>query len=166
MRSSATARAALPLALLLGGCAAPELAAGTAPLDPVAFFTGDSRGSGTLDPIVGGKAPVSVESRGIRTGDTLTLTQRISEGDKPQRTRVWTIRTLPAGGYLSTLTDAKGPVSVDVRGPRAYLAYTTPSGLRIKQQLALQPDGRTILNRLEAYKFGIRVAVLNETIRK
>ena len=33
-------------------------------------------------------------------------------------------------------------------------------------QLALHQDGRTIHNRLEAYKYGIRLAVLNETIRK
>jgi hypothetical protein len=44
--------------------------------------------------------------------------------------------------------------------------YRTPSGLRLQQQLALQADGRTIFNRLKAYKFGIRVAVLDETIRK
>lgn len=165
MLSFATVRTALPLALLLGACTAPDLPAGTAPIEPVAFFTGDSRGSGMLDPIIGKKARVSVESRGIRQGDTLTLTQRITEGGKPPRIRVWTIRTLPVGGYLSTLTDAKGMVTIDLRGPRAYLGYTTPSGLKIKQELALQPDGRTILNRLEAYKFGIRVAVLDETIR-
>ncbi len=166
MPSSVTARAAIPLAFLLGACAPPDLPAGTTSLDPVAFFTGDTRGNGTLDPIVGKTVPVTVESRGVRQGDTLTLTQRIVEGTKPPRTRVWTIRTLPSGGYLSTLTDAKGMVSIDLRGPRAYLGYTTPSGIKIKQELALQPDGSTILNRLEAYKFGIRVATLHETIRK
>ena len=162
------ARAALPLALALAlaGCTSVQLPAGPAPLDPVAFFTGDSRGTGTLDPVIGRTVPISVESRGTSQGDTLRLVQRISEGDKPPRTRVWTIRTLSDGGYLSTLTDAQGVVSLDLRGPRAYLGYTTPSGIRIKQQLALQPDGRTIRNRLEAYKFGLRVAVLDETIRK
>lgn len=158
--------AALPLALALGACTSVELPAGPAPLDPVAFFTGDSRGTGTLKVIVGKKIPIHVESRGTRQGDTLNLVQRIREGNKPARTRVWTIRVLAGGGYRGTLTDAKGSVSMDLRGPRAYVTYVTPSGVRIRQQLALQSDGRTILNHLEAFKFGIRVATLDETIRK
>ncbi|UUR09131.1 DUF3833 family protein [Sphingomonas glaciei] len=162
-----TARlAALAPALAFAGCAQSELPAGSAPLDPVAFFTGDSRGTGMLDPVVGKTVPIRVESRGIRRGDTLNLVQRITEGSKPQRTRVWRFRTLPGGGYLGTLTDAQGVVAMDLQGPRAFVSYTTPSGMKIRQQLALQPDGRTILNRLEAFKYGIRLAVLNETIRK
>ena len=39
-------------------------------------------------------------------------------------------------------------------------------GLTVQQQLAEQPDGRTILNRLVVSKLGVRVATLNETIRK
>jgi hypothetical protein len=168
MRSSVTAKAAaLPLlALALAGCVRTDLPAGPAPLDPIAFFNGDSRGIGTLDPIVGKKVEISVQSRGTRQGDTLNLVQRITEGSKPPRTRLWKIRTLPQGGYFGTLTDAQGAVAMDLRGPRAYIRYTTPSGMKIRQQLALQPDGRTILNRLEAFKYGIRLAVLNETIRK
>ena len=39
-------------------------------------------------------------------------------------------------------------------------------GLEVRQQLALQSDGRTILNRLSVRKFGLEVAYLDETIRK
>jgi hypothetical protein len=39
-------------------------------------------------------------------------------------------------------------------------------GLEVEQQLALQSDGRTVLNRLEVKKFGARLATLNETITK
>ena len=162
MRSSASA---LPL-LLIACATTSDLPAGPVTLDPIAFFEGETRGTGTLDPIVGRTVPVRVDSLGVREGNSLRLTQLIKEGDKPARTRVWTFRTLEGGGYLGTLTDAQGIVSMDLRGPRAFVGYTTPSGLRIHQQLALQADGRTILNRLEAYKFGIRLAVLDETIRK
>ena len=165
MRSSAIAKAGA-VALALAGCTRTDLPAGSAPLDPVAFFTGASRGTGTLDPIVGRDVPIRVESRGTQQGDTLNLVQRISEGTKPTRTRLWKIRTLPNGGHLGTLTAAEGVVAMDLRGPRAYIRYTTPSGMKIRQQLALQADGRTIHNRLEAFKYGIRLAVLNETIRK
>ncbi|GAA4012702.1 hypothetical protein GCM10022280_08370 [Sphingomonas swuensis] len=162
-----TAKAVLPLAFVLAACAPPDLPAGTAPLDPVAFFTGESRGEGVLDPIVGKSVPVTVESRGSRTSaGGLSLVQRIAEGSKKPRIRTWVMQPRGPGRFTGTLTDATGPVEIESAGPRATVRYHTPSGLRIEQQLALQPDGRTILNRLEAFKFGVRVAVLNETIRK
>jgi hypothetical protein len=39
-------------------------------------------------------------------------------------------------------------------------------GLDVDQQLTLQGDGKTLLNRLHVRKFGVRVAVVEETIRK
>ncbi|GLR48295.1 DUF3833 family protein [Sphingomonas astaxanthinifaciens] len=152
--------------LLLAACASPDLPAGPAPLDPIAFFEGTTSGTGLLDPIVGKSSRVTVDSQGVRTARGLRLVQRIKEGSKPERTRVWTIEDRKDGFYTGNLTDAKGMVVMDVVGARANIAYSTPSGLSIHQQLALQADGRTILNRLEAYKFGIRVATLDETIRK
>jgi hypothetical protein len=92
--------------------------------------------------------------------------QRIREGSRPERTRTWLMRSLGQGRFTGTLTDAAGPVDIRVNGPRATIVYRTPSGLRIRQQLALQPDGRTLLNRLEAFKFGLRVATLDEEIRR
>jgi hypothetical protein len=155
----------LPL-LLLTACTSVQLPAGPAPLDPIAFFTGETRGIGTLDPIVGRSVPISVESRGTPEAGGLRLVQRIREGTKPGRVRTWTMRKVAPGRYTGTLTDASGPVELTVSGARAYVRYRTPSGLTIGQQLALQPDGRTILNHLEAHRFGIRLAVLDETIRK
>ena len=161
-----TARAVVPLAFLLAACASPDLPAGDAPLDPIAFFTGVTNGEGSLDTLVARPTPVSVSSLGFPEHGGLKLVQRIREGDKPERVRTWTMRRTAAGRYTGTLTDAKGPVTITVEGPRAQVSYRTPSGLRIQQQLTLQADGRTILNRLKAYKFGLRVAVLDETIRK
>jgi hypothetical protein len=39
-------------------------------------------------------------------------------------------------------------------------------GLTVQQELAEEPDGRTILNRLVVSRLGVRVATLDETIRK
>ena len=168
MPSSATDKlVALPLALALAACAETDLPAGTARLDPIAFFAGTSQGTGTLDPIVGKTSSVSVDSRGSRTdANGLRLIQRISEGTKPPRIRTWVMQPAGPGRFTGSLTDAKGPVDISIAGPRATIDYVTPSGMKIRQQLALQPDGRTILNRLEAFKYGIRLATLHETIRK
>jgi hypothetical protein len=156
----------VPLALSLGGCTTVDLPAGSAPLDPIGFFSGVSHGEGTLDTLIARPVRVSVASQGFPELGGLKLVQRIREGEKPERVRTWTMRKSGPSSYTGTLTDAEGPVAIVVEGPRALVRYTTPSGLRIQQQLALQADGRTILNRLHAYKFGIRVAVLDETIRK
>lgn len=76
------------------------------------------------------------------------------------------MRSVGSNLYSGTLTDAKGPVTVRTSGSRAIIGYTMKGGLQVRQQLALQSDGRTLLNRLDVQKFGVRVARLNETIRK
>jgi hypothetical protein len=94
------------------------------------------------------------------------LTQRIAEAGKAPRTREWIIRPVAPGRYSGTLTEAVGPVSLLVSGPRADVRYRMRGGLDVHQQLALQPGGRTILNHLEVFKLGVRVARVEETIRK
>lgn len=157
---------ALASPLLLTACTSIQLPAGPAPLDPIAFFTGATRGQGTLKPLVGRSVTITVESRGTREGADLRLVQRITEGTKAPRTRTWIMRPAGPGRFTGSLTDAEGPVAISVEGPRATIRYRTPGGLSIRQQLALQPDGRTILNHLEARRFGIRLAVLEETISR
>ena len=171
MRSSATAScgqvvAVLTAAFLVGGCRSAELPSGSGTLDPISFFTGPTSGSGKLDTLIASPVPVTVESMGTPIPGGLRLVQSIREGSKRPRVRVWTIRRGEQGNYSGTLTDAKGEVWMRTLGPIAVITYHTPSGLRIDQELALQQDGRTILNRLKAFKYGIRVAVLDETIRK
>jgi hypothetical protein len=161
-----SARLPLFLALPLAACTSVQLPAGAAPFDPIAFFTGATTGEGSLDTLIASPVRVTVKSQGTAIPGGLRLVQRIQEGAKPPRTRVWIIRKQEDGEYGGTLTDAKGEVRMRSVGPFAVINYRTPSGISIDQQLALQADGRTILNRLEAYKYGIRVAVLDETIRK
>jgi hypothetical protein len=73
---------------------------------------------------------------------------------------------LGPGHFTGTLTEATGPVDITVSGPRALIRYPMKGGLEVRQQLALQSDGRTVLNRLSVRKFGLEVAHLDETIRK
>ena len=160
---------ALALAAAVAGCAtSPQLpAASGETLDPIAFFDGRSHGEGKLDKLIGETVAVSVDSVGRRSGDTLVLDQSIREGDKEPRTRRWIIRRIAPALYSGSLSEAEGPVSMTIEGPRALIRYRMrDGGLQVEQQLALQPDGRTLLNRLAVHKFGVRVATLRETIRK
>jgi hypothetical protein len=155
-------------ALALSGCATSIVlpAAPNATLDPRAFFTGRTHGEGELKIVGRSQQRITVDSVGRPQGEGLVLDQTIQGGGKAPRTRRWTMRPVGPNLYSGTLTDAAGPVSVRVQGPRAYIAYTMHNGMKVDQQLALQADGKTILNHLVVRKFGLALAELNETIAK
>jgi Protein of unknown function (DUF3833) len=153
-------------ALAAGAATGQPPASSSAGLEPIAFFTGRSAGEGTVDTLLSSPVKLLVESLGRKQGDTLILDQTIREGAKPLRVRRWIMRPVAPGRYTGTLTDAEGPVNVTVAGPQASIRYRMRGGLDVNQQLTLQGDGRTLLNRLQVKKFGVRVAVVEETIRK
>lgn len=161
---------AAPLAALALAACAPASALpadASARFDPAAFFLGRSQGEGSLRKLVGSASRISVDSVGRRMADgSLVLDQAIRDGARPARTRRWVMRPLGGGRFTGSLTDAAGPVAITVAGPRASIRYRMKNGLDVAQQLALQPGGRILLNRLTVTKFGIRVATLDETIRK
>jgi Protein of unknown function (DUF3833) len=134
--------------------------------DPIAFFKGHTHGEGDLRTLFDEPIHVSVDSVGRMGKDGLILDQTIREANKPPSIRRWTIRRVAQNRYTGTLTDAVGPVTAEVVGPRADIRYMMRHGLNVQQQLAQQSDGATVLNRLVVRKFGARVATLNETIKR
>lgn len=160
--------AGFALVLVVSGRATSAIQAsgpGT-PFDPIAFFTGRTQGEGELDKLFSSPVKLTVDGVGRRQGDALVLDQTIREGAKPSRVRRWTMRRIAPNEYSGSLTDAEGPVHVTVTGPRAHIRYTMRGGLKVDQKLDLQSDGRTLLNRLKVTKLGVRVATVDETIRK
>ena len=110
--------------------------------------------------------PVRVEGYGTLEGGVLTLEQRVHEGDKPVRTRSWTIRETAPGRYAGTLTDASGPVEGEADGNRLTLRYTMEGGFPVEQVLTLSADRTRAYNVLKVRKLGVTVAVLAEDIRR
>lgn len=148
-------RAVIVLPLALASCATtirlPAAEQGT--IDPIAFFDGTSVGAGTIDQLFSRPRPLAVRSIGRSDGNGgLILTQAIRQGGKPERTRTWTMRQVGPGRYTGTLTEAVGPVTITTKGPRATINYRMKDGLAVRQQLALQTDGRTLLNHLVVTK--------------
>lgn len=152
--------------LALGSCKATAPPAGPA-LDMIAFFTGKTQGEGELRVLLEAPKRITVDSVGRtdRKGG-LILDQVIREEGKAARSRRWVMRRTAPGRFTGSLTDAVGPVSVTVAGSEADIRYKTKDGLSVAQTLQLQPGGRTIANRMAVKKFGVRVARLEEAIRK
>ncbi len=164
---------AVALALLtLPGCASlPTQRGAVAAPAPVfsaeRFFEGRTEGRGTLKVVASRARPVHVLGTGhVEADGTLVLTQTVTEGDKPPKTREWRIRPVSPGHYAGTLSDAAGPVTGEVRGNRLDLRFRMAGGFAVEQRLYLRSDGRVALNRLTVRKLGIVVAVLEETITK
>ena len=148
--------------------AAALLAASSpAAFDPITFFEGRTRGTGTLRVLLKAPQAVQVESVGTIAADgSLVLRQTIDvEGDKRRR-RVWRlVRTGPAS-YSGKLSDADGPVAISTASGAIRIRYRTPDGLSVQQWLTPARDGRSIDNRTTFSKLGITVARLTERIDK
>ncbi|WP_174292849.1 DUF3833 family protein [Sphingomonas bacterium] len=155
-------RLGLALALVASACATAADA-----FDPIAFFAGHSDGVGTLKVALSRRRGVHVAGEGqVERDGSLLLVQRIEQEGKPPRNRRWTLRRTGDKTYAGELSDAVGPVEGVVSGDVLRLRFTARGGLHIRQSLTLQPGGRVIRNRLVVRKFGVRMAVLDETIRK
>ena len=158
----------LLLSLLLVGCSATAPAPAAPPtFDPLAFFTGKSRGEGTLKVMTKPSVRIRVESEGRPDGKGgLILDQTVREGSKPPRQRRWSLRPTSAATLTGTITDNPGPVKGRLDGNRLLLNYAMKGGLKAEQVLTIQPGGRTLVNRMTVRKFGIPVAHVDEVITK
>jgi hypothetical protein len=149
-------------ALAIVAAAAPAQAA----FNPVEFFRGKTHGEGMLKIIFQSAKKMSVDSEGVAEKDgSLVLKQTIHEPGKPPRVRYWRMRQTGHDRFEGTLTDAAGPVRVDVEGDRVRIRYQAPNHLNFDQWLT--PAGpRQVNNAMKVKRFGITVAHYDEVIRK
>ena len=151
-------------AIVLAGSAS---AAPAPKLDLPAFFTGRTHADNVIKIALKSPAKLVVESVGHKERDgDFVLIDTVREEGKPVRTRKWVMR--PAGPirFTGTLTDAVGPVEGVVDGDTATIRYTMKGGLKVEQEMQLQPGGRTLANRVVVKKFGMKFARVEGTIRK
>ena len=152
-------------AAMLLACAATA-ASGAPKLDMIDFFTGRTHAENVLKVALHKPVPLIVDSVGRKDGDSFVLIDRVREGDKPVRSRKWVMRAVGANRYTGTLSDATGPADVRVTGNRVLIQYMMKGGLRVRQEMKLQPDGRTLTNRVLVKKFGIKFASVEGWVRK
>ena len=155
-------RPILFLAAFVTAC--PAAAAG---FDPFAFFSGSTRGDGTLKIAMKGSEPFKVESRGRADGKGgFVLEQIVRQGSKPPKQRRWFLREVSPNTLVGTISDSPGTVRGRLIGNSLVLNYPVKGGLRAEQVMTPEANGRTVRNNIVVRKLGIVVARVREIIRK
>lgn len=159
------------LALATAACvAAPHrgtLAAPAPTFDVERFFVGHTQGDGRLSVVASHQRAVQVDGTGRMNADgTLTLDQHVTTQGQAARDRTWRMRAQGDDRWGGSLSDASGPLVAQVTGNCLHLRYPAKGHLAIEQWIFLQPGGQVALNRMVVRKFGVRVARLDETIRR
>ncbi|HEY8592434.1 MAG TPA: DUF3833 family protein [Sphingomicrobium sp.] len=153
------------IAVLVAAAVATSDAAQFA-FNPIDFFRGRTRGDGTLKVLFQKPKRIQVESEGVEQKDgTLVLRQLIKEAGKKPRTRFWRLRQVAPNRFEGTLTDAAGPVRVDLVKQGVRIRYTAPNHLNFDQLLEPAGPGE-VHNHMRVRRFGVTVARLEEVIRK
>ena len=156
----------------LSGCALkPRDFAGTTPaFDIMRFYTGHTRSTGVLESRNGKPLQrVTTETWGqLKTG-RLELTQDVRMGDHPPQRRVWEIRRTDAHHFEATTQSVIGIARGESEGNTFTFAYSLAlqpgnplSHVRMKHWMYLQPDGKTMLNRVTVRKAGLLIAQISE----
>jgi hypothetical protein len=139
----------------------------TPKLDMLAFFTGKTHAENVMKIVLKKPARLVVDSIGGKgdRGD-FVLIDTVKEEGKPERTRKWVMKQVSPGRFTGSLSDATGPVDVTVDGDEALILYTMKGGLKVRQEMKLLPDGKTLSNEVVVKKFGLKFASVDGKIRK
>jgi hypothetical protein len=156
----------LVAALLATAIVAGPAAAEPRKLDMAAFFSGRTHSENVLKIAFKQPKRLIVDSVGRVEGKDLVLIDTVREEGEAVRIRKWVMRPTGPNGYTGTLSDALGPVQVQVAGDTATIRYVMKSGLKVEQKLQLRADGKSLSNQTVAKKFGMKFARVEGTVRK
>ena len=135
-------------------------------LDMTTFFAGRTHSENVLKIALKRPKRLIIDSVGKVDGKDLVLIDTVREEGAAVRTRKWVMRPAGPNRYKGTLSDAVGPVEVQVAGDTATIRYVMKGGLKIEQTLQLRGDGKSMSNQTVAKKFGMKFARVEGTIRK
>ena len=158
--------AIVPLALATLALSGAAAVAATAQ-NPMTFFEGRTESVSTIKVVM--KKPMLSRSIGrgqILPDGSLTLVQRVEEGDRKPFERRWKIRKVGPGRFAGTMSEAKGPVTIDEIGERYRFRFTMKGNLLVEQWLTPLPGGKAASTKVTIKKFGMAVAKAEGTIRK
>lgn len=155
------------IAIMIAATAAAAQADPDTKLDMTDFFTGKTHADNVIKIALHSPHKLTVDSVGGRNkeGDFI-LIDNVQEEGKPPRKRTWAMRAAGTNHFTGSLSDAVGPVDIELAGNSATIRYVMKDGnLKIEQRLTLQPNG-TLSNEVVARKFGVKFATVQGTVRK
>ena len=135
--------------------------------DPLRFFEGRTESVSTVKVIA--KKPFL--SRSIGRGEmepdgTLHLVQRVEEEGKPPFDRRWRISQVGPGRFSGTMSEAKGPVTIEEVEGGYRFQFKMKGSVSVEQWLTPMPDGKSAHSEITIRKFGITVGHSEGTVRK
>lgn len=131
------------------------------------FFEGRTEGRGSVRIVLSGTSAIRTQGRGrILSDGSLHLDHVVYQEGEPERRRTWQMRRTGPGRYTGTISDTRGLVTAELRGNRLHVTYRTREGYSVDQWITFNADGRTASNQMTFRRMGVRVATLDETIRR
>ena len=158
--------ASLPVALL-GASASAETARTERMSDPLRFFEGRTESLSTIKVLARKPFRSRTVGRGeIRPDGALYLVQHVEEDGRAPFDRRWQIRQVGPGRFSGTMSEARGPVTVEEVGGRYRFRFRMKGSLSIEQWLTPLPGGRSASSKIVIRKLGMTVGHSDGTIRK
>ena len=154
----------LPLSILATPLASAPVHEQT---DPLRFFEGRTESQGIVKVMF--RKPYRTHSTGtgrIEPDRSLTLIQRVVDEGNAPRERRWRVRRAGPGHFRASMSDAVGPVTIELVGERYRFRFKLKGNLNAEQILTPLPGGRSARNTVKVKRMGITVATTESTIRK
>jgi hypothetical protein len=151
---------------LAAGMAVPDRAATATIDDPLRFWEGRTESTSTVKIVM--KKPYRSHAVGrgkIRPDGMLDLVQRVEE-DGQAKERRWQIRQVGKGRYQGTMSEAKGPVTIEEVAGKFRFRFKMAGGIAVEQLLTPLPGGRSAISKVTIKKLGVTVGRSEGTVRK
>jgi hypothetical protein len=135
--------------------------------DPLRFFEGRTESVSTVKLMM--KKPFRSRSIGrgvIKPDGSLELVQEVEENGEPTKVRRWKIRRVGPGRFSGTMTEARGPVTIEEVAGRYRFRFKMKGDLSVEQWLTPTASGLSGHSVLTIKKFGMKVGSSEGRIRK
>ena len=135
--------------------------------DPLTFFAGRTESVGTVK--IAMKKPY--RSRAVGRGEiapdgTLNLVQKVEDQGQLPRERRWKMRKVAPGKYAGTMSEARGPVTVEEVDGKYRFRFRMDGNVAVEQWLIPAKDGRSAASKISIRKYGVLVGRSDAVIRK
>lgn len=160
----------MTLALLPLALAAVAVPASSGPAkidDPLRFWEGRTESISTVKIVM--KKPYRSHAIGrgrIKPDGSLELVQRVDDEREGTKERRWQIRQVGPGRYSGTMSEAKGPITIEEIGGKFRFRFKMPGGVAVEQILTPLPGGRSASSKVTIKKLGVTVGRSEGTVRK